>query len=144
MSSNDCIHSKYHNKETEVCSICANLLKIEAEHFDVRDLPIEFRILYLAVLDALDTKSPTVCWQLRRQIRLKIKNYHLKNLIYGLIRGDIGNSVLKMTCKNPNCYNPHHMKSRYEPDQITKKVRVGFSRRYVSLENLSDKQWLRY
>lgn len=140
----DCLHSKYHHKETDICQTCVNLLRTKSNNFDIRDLPIEFRILYLAILDALDSKNPTECWELRRHLRLKIQNYNLRNLIYAFFKGDIGNSVLKMTCKNPECYNPHHMKSRFEPDQISKKVRVGFSRKYVSLEDLSDKQWLRF
>ncbi len=139
-----CVHDKAHVKTNTYCERCVNALKERKSKLGTDDVPVELRALMLTILENLHTPSESECWSIKATLPEKINGYRLKNLIYSLYKGDIGNNVIKNTCNNIKCVNPYHLKSRFEPDQITQRVRVGFSRRYVNLTDLTDDQWLRY
>lgn len=139
-----CLHDKTHVKTKDYCETCANNLNQRKQQTGVDNIPVEYRALFLSIHNNINKTSDDICWTLKTCLPEKIKNYKLKNLIYALYKGDIGNKVLKNTCNNIECVNPYHLKSRFEPDQITKRVRVGFSRKYVDIADLTDDQWLRY
>ena len=139
-----CLHDKAHVKKKDFCEECAKNLNQQTQLFGIDSVPTEFRALYLTVSSSINAKSDTDCWFLNNAIKNKINGYKIKNLMYGFYKGDIGNKVLKTTCNNPECLNPYHMKSRFEPDQITKRVRVGFSRKYIQIADLTYDQWLRH
>lgn len=139
-----CLHNKEHNKQKDYCETCANNLKDLSTAHSPDNIPVEVRALFLSVLSNVNKDPETECWLIETINSNQIKGYFLKNLLYAFYKGDIGNKVLKNTCNNPECVNPFHLKSRFEPDQITKRVRVGFSRKYVEISKLTDDQWLRY
>jgi hypothetical protein len=139
-----CLHNKVHTKNKDYCETCANNLKEPAVEITSDHIPVEFRALFLAIISEITEDKETKCWRIKNINKSKIKGYAIKNIIYAFYKGDIGNKVLKNTCGFKDCLNPAHIKSRFEPDQITKRVRVGFSRKYVKISDLTDDQWLRY
>jgi len=139
-----CLHDKTHIKLKDYCETCAVNLKNPVKTHTPDNIPVELRALFLSVLSEVNKTSETECWFTRISDKKKINGYSIKNLLYAFYKGDIGNKVLKNTCGKLDCVNPFHIKSRFEPDQITKRVRVGFSRKYVEISELTDRQWLRY
>lgn len=139
-----CLHNSSHVKNSEVCLKCVELLKQNKTTFNTMNIPVEFRPLLFSITEFFPNTDLDKCWELHAGVKKQIHGYKLENLLYAFYKGDIGNSVLKRICNNLNCFNPYHMRSRFEPTQISKKVRVGFNKKYHSLDELTDAQWLKH
>lgn len=139
-----CLHDLHHVKNSEVCLKCVELLKQNKITFDILNIPVEYRPLFFSINEFFKNINLDKCWEPHAALKKQIHGYKPENLLYAFYKGDIGNSVLKRICNNLNCFNPHHMRSRFEPTQISKKVRVGFNKKYHSLDELTDTQWLKH
>lgn len=137
-----CIRNKNHAETSTICLQCLGQVIKEPSEPDLTQVSPELRALFTQL--SLQNRDFCKCWKSSfSELTIKNRKLKIENVYYAFYKADIGNAPLKKICRNPNCVNPGHLKSKYEPPGIEKLTRAGFSRKKTKITDLSDAEWLK-
>jgi hypothetical protein len=117
------------------CYHCVRKIQNNICGLDVNYMHRHYKVRYETLWGLMPTGELTECWEKEfQQDRISFPSYRslkskrfsenvsIHKAVYQSAWGDVGKGWVTRTCKNPNCFNPLHMRSVWNPPNPPKTI----------------------